>query len=561
MAMTDQARSETTASHSVFGNPRARSGDSKRAILVAIFLGTLALFLPPSLFGITVFDEGFIVTGAMQVLHGNLPYRDFLSLYGPGQFFVVAALFAVFGQQLIVAHIAHAVLLAGLAVTVYELSRVAAEARQAVPIVMVLVYAGVTLYAQPNVLYPAISATLALLLAALSLGRYVLHQRQWMLSVTSVLIGIAGTMRWDFGVFGLIALVVTVTGFILQHQAARKRWPSVFLCATGPALGIMVAVYVPLVVILSDPTRWYQEILRYSVVEFPKWRNREFVRPAFWTLVTSWRNGDANQFAQSVLRLAYVALPLGLALTALGIAALRLRRRKEFLQDRASAQSFFLCLLTLFLLNQMRVRTGLWQGFPAAVACLPLLSYLLGLLPADTRLGVAMRTAGSVGGFVLGAFLFLPALEGWMHAIDRRAIALDTPRATGIRVERDWGHYAELINYIRLRTRDGEPIYSGANDHSRLFINDPMLYFLANRPPADRFVELEPGIANTRSAQQEILKSLHDKAVRIVVLLDRNDREPNLTSESNGIHDLDNYLVEYYRPVRSFGPYNVLEAR
>ena len=168
-----------------------------------------------------------------------------------------------------------------------------------------------------------------------------------------------------------------------------------------------------------------------------------------------------------------------------------------------------------------------------------------------------MRTAGSFGGFVLGAFLFYPALQGWMHAIDRRGIALDTPRAAGVRVERDWGYYAELVNYIRSQTHDGEPIYSGASDHSRLFINDAMLYFLSNRPPADRFVELEPGIANTRSGQQEILKSLRDKSVRVIILLDIDSTEPNLTSMSNGIHDLDIFLLEHYRPLRKFGPYTV----
>jgi hypothetical protein len=559
--MIDRARTETTSPVSASGKIRARLTARDSAILIALYLGALGLFLPFSLFGITIFDEGFIVTGAMQVLHGRLPYRDFSSLYGPGQFYLVAGLFAVFGERLIVAHVAHAALLAGLAVTVFELSQVATANRRAISFVTVLAYAGIVLYAQPNVLYPAISATLALLLAVLALGRYVLKQRQWMLGVTSLAVGAAGTLRWDFGVFGLIGLVVTVAGFVLHHQARPKHRLSTLLWATGPALAVMAVVYVPLLVILTDPIRWYQEVLQYSLAEFPRWRNRDFARPAFWTLVTSWRHGDANQFSQAVLQLAYVALPLTLALATLGIVGVKLARGKTYPTDRASVQSFLVGFLTFCLLNQMRVRAGLWQGFPAAVACLPLLCYVRGLLPAGGPLGAATRIAMSSAAFVLGAFLFHPALQGWMRTIDSRAIELDTPRGAGVRVERNDGYYAELVNHVRAQTRDGEFIYSGASDHSRLFVNDPMLYFLSNRSPADRFVELEPGIANTKSAQQEIVNALQEKSVRIVVLVEFESAEPNLTSRSNGIHDLDHFLIEHYRPVRKFGPYTVLEAK
>jgi hypothetical protein len=182
------------------------------------------------------------------------------------------------------------------------------------------------------------------------------------------------------------------------------------------------------------------------------------------------------------------------------------------------------------------------------------------VLPTRTRFRTALRIAGSIPGIVLGTFLFYPALQGWMHAIDRRTIALDTPRGAGVRVERDWGYYAELVDYIRSQTRGGESIYSGASDHSRLFVNDAMLYFLSNRPPADRFVELEPGIANTRSGQQEILNALREKSVRLIVLLELESGEPNLTSTSNGIHELDIFLGDHYRPLKRFGPYTVMRV-
>jgi len=560
MMVIRQVGSGVAGPDNTAGGRGAQKSSSRALPPIVIFISTLALFLPPSLMGVGTFDEGFIVTGAMQVLHGKLPYRDFLSFYGPGQYYLTAGLFAVFGERLAVVHIAHAALLAGLAAAVFAVARAATKDQRATPTITVLAFAGIPLYAQPQVGYPAISALLALLLATLVFGQWVVGQRWRILGLASLFVGIASIFRWDFGVFGLLALAITITALVLSRPTAARRMVLMGVCATGPALSIMAAVYLPLLVLYSDPTRWYQEILRFSMVEFPKWRNVEYLRPLYSALATSLRDGSGALFSTSILGLSYVVLPVSLVLATLGVVGLRVQGRDVF-SDRASAQSLLLCLVSLFLLNQMRVRPTLPQGFAAVVASLPLFPYVLGVLPAHSRFTLAMRTVGLVGGFILGSLLFKAAFINWFFAFDTRAIALNVPRAAGIRVQRELAYYAELVNYIQSRTNDGEAIFSGAVDHSRLYFTDCMLYFLTNRPPADRFVELESGISNTRAGQQEIVKSLREKAVRVVVLLAMDSKEPNLTSVSNGVHDLDDFLAEHYRPSRKFGPYTVLEAK
>ncbi len=70
------------------------------AALVFVFsVFALALSTAPD---INPVDEGLILTGAMQVSAGAIPHRDFYSLYGPGQFYVVAGLFDLFGQTVLV---------------------------------------------------------------------------------------------------------------------------------------------------------------------------------------------------------------------------------------------------------------------------------------------------------------------------------------------------------------------------------------------------------------------------------------------------------------------------
>ena len=44
------------------------------------------------------YDEGLVLVGADRVLRGDMPYRDFWTLYGPGSYYLLAGLFRLFGE-------------------------------------------------------------------------------------------------------------------------------------------------------------------------------------------------------------------------------------------------------------------------------------------------------------------------------------------------------------------------------------------------------------------------------------------------------------------------------
>src|SRR5690349_24701767 len=46
-------------------------------------------------------EEGFMLVFPERVLHGAIPNRDFLHLYGPGSLWALASAFKVFGTSLI----------------------------------------------------------------------------------------------------------------------------------------------------------------------------------------------------------------------------------------------------------------------------------------------------------------------------------------------------------------------------------------------------------------------------------------------------------------------------
>lgn len=80
------------------------------------------LFLLPV--GIDDLDEGYFVQQSVRVLRGQLPYRDFESLYTPGLLYVHAALFGVLGGPHLLAPRALGLLLrAGIVALMYVLAR------------------------------------------------------------------------------------------------------------------------------------------------------------------------------------------------------------------------------------------------------------------------------------------------------------------------------------------------------------------------------------------------------------------------------------------------------
>jgi hypothetical protein len=75
------------------------AGTSWRLPVMLYLLGVVYL-VPLLWWPVARYDEGVLLSGAHRLLAGELPYRDFWTIYGPGQFAVVAALFGLAGESL-----------------------------------------------------------------------------------------------------------------------------------------------------------------------------------------------------------------------------------------------------------------------------------------------------------------------------------------------------------------------------------------------------------------------------------------------------------------------------
>ncbi|MBZ0090251.1 MAG: hypothetical protein K8H90_07730, partial [Thermoanaerobaculia bacterium] len=100
-----------------------RGASARLETLLVLGLSFAALLFGMDRSSVGVYDEGDVLYGAQRVLQGGVPYRDFWAIYGPAQYWVVAALFKLFGSSILVERLWDSLVRAGLATLAHGLSR------------------------------------------------------------------------------------------------------------------------------------------------------------------------------------------------------------------------------------------------------------------------------------------------------------------------------------------------------------------------------------------------------------------------------------------------------
>ena len=121
----------------------------------------------------------------------------------------------------------------------------------------------------------------------------------------------------------------------------------------------------------------------------------------------------------------------------------------------------------------------------------------------------------------------------------------------------------QAIRFVRSRTAPSEPIFVGVGRHDKIFVGNVAFYFIADRPPATKWYNLEPGLQTSRPIQDQMIVDLKKSVPRYVVIDTEWDstKEPNESAVSSGVTALDEFIADTYFVVAQFPPYRVLERR
>ena len=462
--------------------------------------------------GINPHDEGIVLQAAARVADGQLPYRDFYANYGPGQYYVVGALDAVFGPSLLAWRLVRVALDALVGVLAYALVRREAPA----PFALGAWVAVVAVMAHPTLPHPNAAAL------ALAFGALLLARRSP--AGAGVLAGLAFAFRFDLGVAAAVGVALAL--------ADRRRGAA--LAAAAATAAVLVAPFA-----LAAPGDFWDQTVGFALDEQSLQR---LPLPGAY-------DGAFEPNKILSFYLPYVLMG-GLALWLVIAAA-----------TRTPARLWAAVPLALAGLGYLLARADEFHLVPLA-AVVPVL-----LAGEAARQWLAGRTPVALA-------LALPLVLVAVHGLDRNRIELVSgPRldrihldvADGVRAPREEARALEqLVRYVRERVPPGRPVFVANPRHDLVRAGNPLVYVLAARPNPTRYDVMQPGVVTTDEVQREIVRDLRSSPTGLVVRWlspVASEAEPNGAGRSSGVRILDRELARRYIEVERFGDYAVLGPR
>ena len=159
------------------------------------------------------------------------------------------------------------------------------------------------------------------------------------------------------------------------------------------------------------------------------------------------------------------------------------------------------------------------------ISCVPaiiMLAFLLdAILPKSFAKGTSVVALAAVA-----PILLVPGFALALAAYDRSIVATivthtadpNTARVPSLSFYQARPAAIEAAVYVRSVTSPAERILSATGRHDKIFVNDVSFYFLAERLPATRWHQYDPGVQTTERVQGEIIHDLKWHGVRYVVL-------------------------------------------
>ncbi len=496
-----------------------------QGLAIAVFLTLVILrFLVAPL---DRYDEGVVLTKAMLLLAGKVPFRDYWATYGPLDTLMLAGAFKIFGVSVVVERLMGAF-------TVVAFGAIALVLLNVIGLrgAMRLLLTG--LIAMVPLAVPAFNtAFLANLFGLLAvLGFLQGSQRpafRWPL-LAGTMIALASFARPEYAAAVGIGLLFGYGVLAWRSPAGGLALRSLAIFVGSGAL-VATVLWLPTVLIAGIRPVWLDLVL-YSVQLYPKARSIPFGQGPEGAIVILFSLAFAAVWSWAIAR--------------------AVRKRSDTVE---LARIVGLLLAGVAVFTWVRTRADGIHAFDAWPLTALLLAVLLQSRPR-ARHGALEAAAGIAGILLLSAGAGGLAFRDWIQPHDNANLA-----RTGIAGQRAWLPTAELatmVHSIDASVPAGEPIWVGLQRNDLITFNDTMLYFLSDHPPGTVYYEALPGLTNTQAVEQTITCELTSNHVRLLILGPNAAGEPWNLSAVPGSTYLDRWIAQQATGRTSIGPYQLV---
>jgi hypothetical protein len=455
-------------------------------------------------------DEGLLLEYPQLIAHGEVPFRDFQSSYGPGTYLPLVAAYQVLGPSVTVERAIGAA---------YRVAIILAIAALLAPLGAAVMLCGASLALAailgtgPPTAFGWYGA-LACALWAVWLARSALQRRagggHWRWAGTGLLIGATASVRPDLGAAALIASLVLVAG-----GARRGRWSF----AAGLATGLV-------------PLGW--NLAAAGV-------------PAVWSYFVQSRLHTQTQAGIPLSSEAGLMAILLAATATVLVAAIAEWRR---LGLRPMSRTWLaLAILSVLLLPQYIQRPDAGHFAFVAPVALGLLAWALSSVPSLSVLTrVALPTAIALG----------VAIHASVKALNVDGYTVrDGGRSFAVAAAPDRDQLQAVVGYIQSHTTSGQRIFVGPLDLRWALWADTSLYYLMPRlAPASFYLEMGPG-DNTPRFTARIASDLKRAEILVLQLIPTATRLRAYPYARPGSNLPNAIVARYFRLGFQSGAYSV----
>lgn len=539
----------------------AMQGKLPVLLLFPVFLGLYALKWYVGYGGYfgNVFGDVALMA-AERVQAGDIPYRDFWTMYAPGSFYLLALLFTLFGNHYIVSTIAASALCSAAACLSYLLV-FDLLGRKSLALASAAVFFAASYSTTFHLSLGPYPPTIFLVLLALyAMVHFYSSQRTAWLVAAGLATGAAIVFKHDVGGYTAIAITAGLLLAYLPRVRSSVALPmgpvsAVFVYSLAVALvSVPVAAYFA---VAAGADMW-RDLIVFPATDFHFTRGEhypELIPGSFhddWWLRTVFNFFSYLQFTLPFL-LFVLALPV--------ILFSALSRKVEYVPIAAT---FAIAYLFHYGSAHTQINTN--------VITMALYGTMLGVIVfdlADRRLQprgqVVLRTFGIAFALVFcAAYASKPLYARLSNEAEYAVLTL--PKVSGLRVSPDMRDtLTALVSFVDSHVPAGKKIFVGLHRHDTVVIGDGKLYFILDRHNATRQDQLHPGIVDTARIQKEMIRDLQENDVEYLFLahifgdkpLDKLRKIWSVTLPESGATELDSYIRQHYEQQESIGRYDI----
>ena len=180
-------------------------------------------------------DEGYIIYGAKRVLDGQILYKDFFQYFPPGDFYLLAFVFKLFGYSFIIAREAAVIIDSMTNALLFYLSYKAIKSWYAILSPLFFLILGFPNWMQYSHYW---SSMLFLFMSLVLFLAYLEHRKDLYLYFTGLLVGLTGLFLQTPAVYAIILICFNLIAEERQEQGFVKRS---LLFLTGVVIPLILA--------------------------------------------------------------------------------------------------------------------------------------------------------------------------------------------------------------------------------------------------------------------------------------------------------------------------------